>query len=252
MAGRKKKTGEDRDGTGAVPYEKNGGRRKAGAGKDTPSTAARSPSPSGETREGAAEKKPKVGKKLKEEAGKKTGEKGADQEKKPKAPKRAFRYPGRGAPKIYADAEALARGCEKYFASISLVEELRNPVTGEPELSSLGKPVERVVWLMQPSMGALARSLGISDRTLRNYAEDTDDPTGTGKTKAAVVEWAKGICRDWLLEQVTTREKGSLNGLIFVLENNFGMKEQVAVEHSGERIEEYLARLEAGAEAAEF
>ena len=212
VAGRKKKTGEDRDGTGAVPYEKNGGKRKAGAGK-----------------------------KPKEETG-----------KKPKAGKKAFRYPGRGAPKIYADAEALAKGCEKYFASISVVEELHNPVTGEPELSSLGKPIERVVWLMQPSMGALARSLGISDRTLRNYAEDTEDPGGTGKTKADVVEWAKGICRDWLLEQVTTREKGSLNGLIFVLENNFGMKEQVAVEHSGERIEEYLARLEAGAEAAEF
>lgn len=197
-------------------------------GKDTPSTAARFPSPSGEAREGA------------------------DREKKPKAPKKAFRYPGRGAPKIYADAEALARGCERYFASISLVEELRNPVTGEPERSSLGKPIERVVWLMQPSMGGLARSLGISDRTLRNYAEDTDDPGGTGNTKAAVVEWAKGICRDWLLEQVTTREKGSLSGLIFVLENNYGMKEQVAVEHSGQRIEEYLAALEAGAEAAEF
>ena len=172
--------------------------------------------------------------------------------KKPKAPKKAFRYPGRGAPKIYADAKALARGCERYFASISLVEELKNPVTGEPERSSLGKPIERVVWLMQPSMGGLARSLGISDRTLRNYAEDTDDPGGTGNTKAAVVEWAKSICRDWLLEQVTTREKGSLNGLIFVLENNFGMKEQLSVEHSGQRIEEYLAALEAGTEAAEF
>jgi hypothetical protein len=185
-------------------------------GKDTPSTAARFPSPSGEAREGA-------------------------DQKKPKAPKKAFRYPGRGAPKIYADAEALAKGCEKYFAGISLVEELRNPVTGEPECSSLGKPIERVVWLVQPSMGALARSLGISDRTLRNYAEDTEDPGGTGKTKADVVEWAKGICRDWLLEQVTTREKGSLNGLIFVLENNFGMKEQVAVEHSRMTLEEFVS-----------
>ena len=182
---------------------------------------------------------------------KKTEQKATDR-KKPKAGKKAFRYPGRGAPKIYADAEALAKGCEKYFASISVVEELRHPLTGGPELNSLGKPIERVVWLTQPSMGGLARSLGISDRTLRHYAEDTDDPGGTGNTKAAVVEWAKSICRDWLLEQVTTREKGSLNGLIFVLENNFGMKEQLAVEHSGQRIEEYLAALEAGAEAAEF
>ena len=173
------------------------------------------------------------------EAGKKTGE-ASEAGKKPKAGKKAFRYPGRGAPKIYADAEALAKGCEKYFASISLVEELKNPVTGEPERSSLGKPIERVVWLVQPSMGALARSLGISDRTLRNYAEDTEDPGGTGNTKAAVVEWAKDICRDWLLEQVTTREKGSLNGLIFVLQNNFGMKEQLSVEHSGTTLEEWI------------
>ena len=186
---------------------------------------------------------------------KKTEQKATDR-KKPKAGKKAgkkaFRYPGRGAPKIYADAEALAKGCERYFASISRVEEQVNPITGEPECSSLGKPIERVVWLTQPSMGGLARSLGISDRTLRHYAEDTDDPGGTGNTKAAVVEWAKSICRDWLLEQVTTREKGSLSGLIFVLENNYGMKEQLSVEHSGQRIEEYLAALEAGAEAAEF
>ena len=168
--------------------------------------------------------------------------------KKPKAPKKAFKYPGRGAPKSYATAEELARGCEKYFASISRVEPLCNPVTGEPEQNSLGKPIERVVWLSQPSMGGLARSLGISDRTLRNYAEDTTDPGDTGNTKAAVVEWAKSICRDWLLEQVTTREKGSLNGLIFVLENNYGMREQIAVESRDMTVEQWLAEQGGGGE----
>ena len=171
--------------------------------EDTPSTASRSPSPSGEAR-------------------------------KPKAPKKAFKYPGRGAPKVYATVEELARGCERYFASISRVETVRNPVTGEPELSSLGKPIERVVWLSQPSMGGLARSLGVSDRTLRNYAEDTEN-------LGPVVEWAKGVCRDWLLEEVTTRDKGSLNGLIFVLENNYGMKEQLSVEHGGPTLEQWLS-----------
>lgn len=171
--------------------------------EDTTSTASRSPSPSGEAR-------------------------------KLKAPKKAFKYPGRGAPKVYATAEELAKGCEKYFASISRVEPLCNPVTGEQEINSLGKPIERVVWLSQPSMGGLARSLGVSDRTLRNYAEDTD---GLGP----VVEWAKGVCRDWLLEEVTTREKGSLNGLIFVLENNYGMKEQLSVEHGGPTLEQWLS-----------
>ena len=153
-------------------------------------------------------------------------------EKKTKAGKKAFKYPGRGAPKIYATAEELAKGCEKYFASISRVAQDWNSITGGPELSSLGKPIERVVWLVQPSMGALARSLGIDERTLRNYGQDEE--------LGPVVEWAKGICRDWLLEQVTTREKGSLNGLIFVLENNYGMREQIAMEHSGPSLEEFL------------
>ena len=176
-------------------------------------------------------------------SGKKAGKKVIELEQKgkdvPDAPagkksKRAFKYPGRGAPKVYATAEELARGCEKYFASISRVEPLCNPVTGEQELNSLGKPIERVVWLSQPSMGGLARSLGVSDRTLRNYAEDTEN-------LGPVVEWAKGVCRDWLLEEVTTRDKGSLNGLIFVLENNYGMKEQLSVEHGGPTLEQWLA-----------
>ncbi len=149
-----------------------------------------------------------------------------------KKPKKAFTYPGRGAPKIYATAAELAKGCERYFASISLVEIRRNPVTGKPELNSLGKEVEEVLWLKQPSMGGLARSLGITDRTLRNYEQD--------KNLAPVVEWAKGICRDWLLEEATTREKGSLNGLIFVLENNYGMKERSEVEVKSKTIEEFL------------
>ena len=161
--------------------------------------------------------------------------------RKPKAPKKAFKYPGRGAPKSYATVEELARGCERYFASISRVEQLCNPITGEPEQNSLGKPIERVVWLSQPCMGGLARSLGVSDRTLRNYAEDTD---GLGP----VVEWAKGVCRDWLLEEVTTREKGSLNGLIFVLQNNYGMKERTEVDINNKTVEQWLAEQGGGGE----
>lgn len=153
-------------------------------------------------------------------------------EGKAKTPRKAFRYPGRGAPKVYADADALAKGCERYFASISRVEIWRDPL-GNAMRNSLGKEVEQVVWLKQPSMGGLARSLGISDRTLRNYEQD--------EQLAPVVEWAKSICRDWLLEEVTTREKGSLNGLIFVLENNYGMKEQVALEHTGPTLEEFIS-----------
>lgn len=200
----------------------------------------------GEEVAGVAGKKEETRKKSGKKSGKKVIEleqKGKDAPAAPsgKKPKRAFKYPGRGAPKVYATVEELARGCERYFASISRVETLCNPVTGEPEQNSLGKPIERVVWLSQPSMGGLARSLGVSDRTLRNYAEDTD---GLGP----VVEWAKGVCRDWLLEEVTTREKGRLNGLIFVLENNYGMKEQLSVEHGGPTLEQWLSEQGGGGE----
>lgn len=152
---------------------------------------------------------------------------------KPKAPKKAFRYPGRGAPKVYETAEALAKGCEKYFASISRVEVQRD-LMGNTSTNSLGKEVEQVIWLKQPSLGGLARSLGVSDRTLRNYADSEE--------LGPVIEWAKGICRDWLLEEVTTREKGSLNGLIFVLQNNYGMRERIEMDTRDMTVEEWLAR----------
>lgn len=174
--------------------------------------------------------------KKKEETRKKTGKKAISleqgQEKKPKAPKKAFKYPGRGAPKIYGSAEELAKGCEKYFAGISVVETMRNAL-GEPVKNSLGREVEQIRWLRQPTMGGLARSLGITDRTLRNYEENEE--------LRPVVEWAKGVCREWLIEEVTTREKGSLNGLIFVLENNYGMRERSEVELRSQTIEEFLA-----------
>ena len=184
----------------------------------------------------AGKRNNKPGKKAVSPAQKGGGKAAAPEEKRAKTPRKAFKYPGRGRPREYTDPDALARGCEKYFASISQVEEIANPVTGEPELSSLGRPIERVVWLMQPSMGGLARSLGITDRTLRSYGND--------ELMAPVVEWAKGVCRDYLVEQVTTREKGSLNGLIFVLENNYGMRERVEVEARNKTIEELLAEYE--------
>lgn len=160
-----------------------------------------------------------------------------------KKPKRAFRYPGRGKPKTYTDPLKLAGGCERYFATISRTEVVRDD-RGRPILNDMGEVVERIVWLVQPSEEELARSLGITSRTLRNYK--------TSEELGPVVEWALDVCKSWYLELVTDRTNKNSKGAVFVLQNCYGMKEQVAVEHSGERIEEYLARLEAGAERTEF
>lgn len=183
--------------------------------------------------------------KKKKNAGKKDGKSGsaAVAGEKAKKPKRAFKYAGRGAPKVYSDPVKLAKDCEKYFASISRVEVVTD-AKGKPILNSLDKEVEEIFWLKKPSMGGLADFLGITDRTLRNYEQD--------ESLGPVLEWAKGVCKSWLMDQVTNPAVKNVKGTIFVLENCYGMKEQVAVEHSGERIEEYLARLEAGAEGTEF
>ena len=157
--------------------------------------------------------------------------------KKGKAGKKAFKYAGRGAPKIYSDPVKLAKDCEKYFASISRVETVTDG-KGEPIPNSLGEEVEETVWLKKPSMGDLADFLGITDRTLRNYEQD--------ENLGPVLEWAKGVCKSWLMGQVTDPSIKNVKGIIFVLENCYGMKEQLSVEHSGQRIEEYLAALEAG------
>lgn len=150
-----------------------------------------------------------------------------------KEKKTQLKYRGPGAPKKYDTPEKLARGVEKYFASISVTEDLVDILTGEPMRNDLGQPLEVTRWLKPPGEGALARFLGISGRTWTNYREDEE--------LGPVVEWAKEIIRDYLLEKLITREKGNVNGLIFVLENNYGMKEQKAVEVSGPTIEEFIA-----------
>lgn len=143
------------------------------------------------------------------------------------------RYPGRGAPKIYSTAQELAKGCEKYFASISVTEDLMDPVTGKQVCNDLGKPMEVTRWVRPPSEGALAVYLGISPRTWTSYRDDPE--------LGPVVEWAKEIVKDYLLEKLVTREKGNVQGLIFVLENNYGMKERTELEHTGPTLEEFVA-----------
>lgn len=142
-------------------------------------------------------------------------------------------WPGRaGRPPAYETAVDLAKGVEKYFASVSVTEDLIDILTGEPVMSDLGKPLQVTRWLRPPSEGALARFLGISLRTWTNYRDN--------EQLGPVVEWAKDIIRDYLLEKLVTREKGNVNGLIFVLENNYGMKERSEVELRNQTLEEFL------------
>lgn len=138
----------------------------------------------------------------------------------------------RGRPKKYATANALAKAVTGYFDSISRVAPLADPVTLEPIRDDQGNQIETVQWLKPPTETALALHIGVDPRTWTNYRDDPE--------LGPVVEWAKEICKGFLLEQLVTRQKGSVNGLIFAL-GNYGMKEQTAVEHSGLTLEEFTA-----------
>lgn len=138
----------------------------------------------------------------------------------------------RGRPKKYATAKALAKAVTAYFDSISLVAPLSDPMTLEPIRDDQGNQIKTVQWLKPPTETALALYIGVDPRTWTNYRDDPE--------LGPVVEWAKEICKGFLLEQLVTRTRGSVNGLIFAL-GNYGMKEQTAVEHSGLSLEEFVA-----------
>lgn len=138
----------------------------------------------------------------------------------------------RGRPKKYATAKALAKAVTAYFDSISRVAPLCDPMTLEPIRDDRGNQIETVQWLKPPTETALALYIGVDPRTWTNYRDDPE--------LGPVVEWAKEICKGFLLEQLVTRTRGSVNGLIFAL-GNYGMRDQVAVEHSGLSLEEFVA-----------
>ena len=175
--------------------------------EDTPSTASRSPSPSGEARG--------------------------------KSKRNKVRPTYRGRPKKYRTAAALAKAVTAYFDSISRVAPLSDPMTLEPIRDDEGNQIETVQWLKPPTETALALFIGVDPRTWTNYR---DDPELGG-----VVEWAKEICKGFLLEQLVTRTRGSVNGIIFAL-GNYGMKEQSEVDINNKTVEQWLAELGGGGE----
>ena len=161
---------------------------------------------------------------------KKPGPQGAEVGKK--ATRSPVRPKFRGRPKKYATAKALAKAATEYFDSISRVVTMCDPATQQPIRGDDGNPIETVQWLRPPTETALALHIGVDPRTWTNYRDDPE--------LGPVVEWAKEICKAYLLEQLVTRTQGSTNGLIFAL-GNYGMKEQQSVEVSGLTLEEFVA-----------
>ena len=152
------------------------------------------------------------------------------------------------------NAKKLSAAVERYFGSISRMtpvlerydtgktDEKGHTIYGEREVKNrLGETVERLEYLIPPSIGGLCVFLGISRDTWSEYCADT---------KMA------GICRDarervqlWNEEELLTRK--DVKGIIFNLENNFGYKEQQNVKVDA-GIEEYLRALSENGGEQEF
>lgn len=149
------------------------------------------------------------------------------------------RSKGPGRPAKYTAASFKA-AVDRYFRGIAT----KMPVSGVCNMD--GNEIERVYYVIPPTISGLCLALGIDRRTWQNYA----DPTKHGGTEERPSAYAR-VCEDvklrieaYLNEQLLTREK-SLQGIIFNLSNNYGWAEKH--EHSqvvefGEKTRETMAQ----------
>lgn len=150
-----------------------------------------------------------------------------------------------GAPKKYKTARALQKAVDAYFDGITRVKPLTEMVpTGaldkyghpvcEPQevVNRLGKPVMVEEFLLPPSVGDLARFLGIHRSTWYDYCDPDKYPEFSDTTTQAL-----GRIHAYLERESLTREGKNLKGVIFNLENNFGYRERLEVQGG---VEEFL------------
>ena len=162
-----------------------------------------------------------------------------------------------GRPKEYT-AETLRRAVNRYFKSITRIVPVTEPIdTGQkdkqghtiykmvPVCNLLGKPVEKLEYIVPPSKGSLALFLGIHRSTWDNYQDRSRYPE-----LADIVEEANARIQAWNEEQLLTRSGKDIKGIIFNLENNYGYRERLDTQISG--VGEYLAQLDAQGEDGSF
>ena len=150
-----------------------------------------------------------------------------------------------GRYKKYGSAGALWKALEAYFDSISR----KRPVMEQKptdrmdkyghtimELVSVknekGEEMTELEFVLPPTVGDLCRHLGISRETWSQYCKDPTlaEPTG----------WARDRLEAYLEGQLLRREGKNLQGVIFSLQNNYGMSEKKTLE-LGPRAEKAVA-----------
>lgn len=138
---------------------------------------------------------------------------------------------------------ALHKAVVQYFKSITRWVKVTEPVpTGkvdrmghqimeqQPVVNQLGEEMEKLEYVIPPSVGGLCIFLGIHRSTWNDYCKDekyTDTTTH-----------ARGLMHAYLEQESLTRQGKDLKGVLFNLENNYGYSERVTV---GQTLEELLA-----------
>ena len=137
--------------------------------------------------------------------------------------------------KKYRSDKALREAVEGYFASISRVRQvMEERRTGEldrfghfvvewvPVLDGRGEVMTEREFVLPPTVGGLCAHLGISRETWAQYC-------GLPQFEETAV-WARETLRLYLEQQLLTREGKNLQGVLFSLQNNYGMSEKKTVE----------------------
>ena len=152
------------------------------------------------------------------------------------APEKPKKRKKRGRPLSIKTPTELQRAIDKYFSSISYREPVRDPF-GTIMTDMDGDFIERTIYISPPDVMSLCLFLGISDGTWENYCDENKHPDF-----APVCKKARMRMEAYLREVLVTREKGSLQGVIFNLQNNYGWRDKKTVD-LGEETRDALAEM---------
>ena len=145
---------------------------------------------------------------------------------------------------------ALHKAVVRYFRSITRWVKVTESVpTGKvdrmghqimeqrPVVNQLGEEMQRLEYVIPPSVGGLCMFLEIHRSTWNDYCKD--------EKYADTTTHARGVMHAYLEQESLTRQGKDLKGVLFNLENNYGYSERVTV---GQTLEELLACTEEGQE----
>lgn len=129
----------------------------------------------------------------------------------------------KGRPPIFKTEKALEKAVNAYFNAISTKRPVPNTFNSD------GKQYYETIFLEAPTVSGLCLFLRISRKTWENYCADDKFAFVTERTKMRM----EAYCENILL----TREKGSLQGVIFNLQHNYGWRDKKTVELGAETVD---------------